>query len=107
MTLQLTATLGLTTKKTGRTCVVGKRGLVGVALLLELHVAEEHNGGHGAVDGVLLVVVDAHDVHRLDELAVHLLVVRARHRHRAVRQEPVVLDIVQQERFCNGDKTTS
>ncbi len=40
----------------GRTCVVGERGLVRVALLFELHVSEEHDGRHGAVDRVLLIL---------------------------------------------------
>ena len=79
--------------------VVAEDGLVAVPLLLELHVAEEHDAGHHLPDGVEVLVGDPHDaqgVHRRLEL---LGVVDASHRHLVSREERVVLGGLYDELF--------
>ena len=46
--------------------VVRQRGLIRVPLLLELHGAEQQHRGHYPEDRVEVLIVHAHDVHRLD-----------------------------------------
>ena len=76
--------------------VVGERGLVGVALLLELHVPEEEAGADDAPDGGHVLLADAHDPHRVLGGRELLHVVNPRDPHTAHGHEGVVLGIVQQ-----------
>lgn len=47
--------------------VVGQRRLVRVAVLLELHRAEQHDGRHYAEYCAEVLVAEAHNVHRLKD----------------------------------------
>lgn len=72
--------------------VVGEDGLVAVpALLLELHVAEEHDSGHDLPDGVEVFLSHPHDAERLHRRVELLGVVEGAHGHVILRQERVVL----------------
>ena len=58
--------------------VVRQRGLVAVALLLELHVAEEERGGDDAEERIDIFLVQTHDGHGFEcllELA-HIIYAR-------------------------------
>lgn len=79
--------------------VVRQRGLVGVALLLELHVTEQQDRADHTEDGGEIFVRQAHDLHGLHGVAKLDRIVDARHRHVAVRKECVVLHVLQQELF--------
>ena len=71
--------------------VVAEDGLVAVPLLLELHVAEEHDAGDDLPDGVEVVLRHAHDAQRLHRRRELLGVVEGPHRHLILRQERVAL----------------
>jgi len=68
-------------------CVIRQSGLVGISLLLELHVAEEHGCRHDFQDGGHVLGGHAHDAHRLARGLELGAVVPAGHRHRSVREE--------------------
>ena len=71
--------------------VVAEDGLVAVPLLLELHVAEEHDSGDDLPDGVEVVIRHPHDAQRLHRRGELLGVVDASHGHFILRQERVAL----------------
>ena len=81
--------------------VVGKDGLIGVPLLLEDHVAEEHDTRDDLPDGVDVVLRDAHDLHGLHGLAELLGLILAADANVPIGQEGVVLGIFQNKTFCN------
>ena len=84
--------------------VVAEYGLVAVPLLLELHVAEEHDARDDLPDGVEVVVRHPHDAQRLHRRRELLGVVDAPHRHVVLRQERVALRRLDDVLLCNGKR---
>lgn len=75
--------------------VIGQRGLVVVALLLELHRTELKHGTDDAEDRVQVVLLHSHDVHALQGRRKLSQLVDTGNRHVALRQECVRLNVVQ------------
>ena len=75
--------------------VVGKGGLVGGALLLELHVAEHEGGGDDSPDAAHVLIRNPHHLHRVLGGGKLLDIVDARNLDTAVGHECVVLRILE------------
>uniref|UniRef100_A0A2M4DGC8 Putative secreted protein n=1 Tax=Anopheles darlingi TaxID=43151 RepID=A0A2M4DGC8_ANODA len=80
--------------------VIWQSCLVRVALLLELHRAEQQHRAHDAEDRVKVLRRHAHDVHALDRGLKLGVIIDTGHRQSSVRQEWVRLHIVQNEAFA-------
>lgn len=80
--------------------VVGQRGLVRVAVLFELHRAEQHDSWDDPVDGAEVLVGHSHDVHALDGGLELGGIVHARNDVIVLAEERVRLGVLQDELLC-------
>lgn len=81
-------------------CVIGQDGLVGVAFLLELHVAEKKGATDDAPDGGDFFFVEAHDSHGLHGGQEFFAIILAAHGNETTGKECIVFGVLEDVFLC-------